>query len=176
MITVGHTLLGAAVAVVCLPKPCPWPRALGHSAAFMLAANVPDLPLPGWGHDRYDISHSVFSNALLIVAVTAALGLPKPARRWVGGWGVLAALAGAWLSHLLLDSFYNHGRGVAIFWPVSSARLALPIPWFSVVPPPPPFTAALWKEFAAEVVSYGPLLAAALVWRRRRRATGQTPR
>jgi hypothetical protein len=33
-----------------------------------------------------------------------------------------------------LDSLYNHGHGVAIFWPLSDVRLALPIPWFAVAP------------------------------------------
>jgi hypothetical protein len=167
MTPVGHMLVGATLATACLPPARSWRRAAGHYAAFILLANAPDFALPGWGHDRYDISHSVFTNSLLIAAGLIALRLKPEAVRWVGGWAVLASAAGAWLSHLLLDSLYNHGRGVAIFWPFSGARLALPIPWFSVAPPPPPFTAGLWKEFALEFVSFGLVLATALAWRLR---------
>ena len=41
--------------------------------------------------------------------------------------------AGAWLSHLLLDSFYNHDHGVAIYWPFSDGRFNLAIPWFNTL-------------------------------------------
>ena len=39
----------------------------------------------------------------------------------------------AWLSHLLLDSFYNHGRGIAIYWPFSDGRLNFSMPWFNTL-------------------------------------------
>jgi membrane-bound metal-dependent hydrolase YbcI (DUF457 family) len=177
MTPVGHTLLGAAVGTLCLPRESSWQRTLGHTAAFMLLANLPDLPLPFWGHQRYEISHSLFVNLLLILAGLVVLGARPARRRQLGGWVVLAAGAGAWLSHLLLDSFYNHGRGVAMFWPFSEARLALPISWFSVVRHPPPFTARMWKEFAVELGSFGLLLAAAVGWRwlRQRSTLRRTP-
>ena len=41
--------------------------------------------------------------------------------------------AGAWLSHLMLDSFYNHGHGVAIYWPFSNGRLNFSISWFDTL-------------------------------------------
>jgi len=75
----------------------------------------------------------------------------------------------AWLSHMLLDSFYNHGQGVAIFWPLSDARLALPIPWFSVVyGVPPSLTPEMARAFAIELICYAPLVLAAIVARRLR--------
>jgi membrane-bound metal-dependent hydrolase YbcI (DUF457 family) len=71
-----------------------------------------------------------------------------------------------WLSHLLLDSFYNHGYGVAIFWPFSTARLALPMPWFSVVTEPMYFAAEGFREYLAEFVFYSLFLVTALITKR----------
>ena len=68
----------------------------------------------------------------------------------------------AWLSHLLLDSFYNHGKGIAIYWPFSNARLALPIPWFDVGAGS---LAHLLQVFLIEFISYIPFLLLALLIR-----------
>jgi hypothetical protein len=38
----------------------------------------------------------------------------KGIRTRTGGWLVLAGGGVAWLSHLLLDTFYNHGLGLAM--------------------------------------------------------------
>lgn len=43
----------------------------------------------------------------------------------------MLGLALAWYSHLLLDTLYNHGYGLAMFWPVSDRSIALPVPWLS---------------------------------------------
>ncbi|MGQ0603716.1 MAG: metal-dependent hydrolase [Anaerolineales bacterium] len=166
MTQVGHSLMGLAVGVVCAPRQLSWRSRLGYGVVFAALANLPDLPVPNWGHDRYDISHSVFVNLLLIVVTWITLGWRADLRRSLGGWPVLLGGGLAWLSHLLLDSFYNHGMGVAIFWPFSEASLVLPIPWFSVVPSPPPFTLAHLQEFVAEFVSYSPLVLIALALRR----------
>ena len=158
MTQVGHTLTGAALGVLCTPPSASLKWKTVYSVAFALLANVPDLPFRNWGHDRYDISHSIFVNLLLIMVVVIALSFWRNARRRIGGWGVVAGGAIAWLSHLLLDSFYNHGWGIAIFWPVSEARLALPIPWFSVLSSPPPLTSQVLLVCLVEFVCYFPLL------------------
>jgi len=49
------------------------------------------------------------------------------------GAKVLAAWSIAWFSHLLLDSMYAHGQGIAIFWPFSDAHLAMPVSWFETI-------------------------------------------
>lgn len=167
MTTVGHTLAGIAVGVLCLPeqKSTRWKAV--YFAVFALLPNIPDLPLPYWGHARYELSHSLFVNLLAILGIAALIAWRRDMRSRFGGT-MLAGGAVAWFSHLLLDSLYRDGGGVAIFWPFSDARLHLPVPWFSVVPVPPPVTGALLRELAAEFLSYFPLVLLAFALRRTR--------
>ncbi len=104
---------------------------------FIAIANLPDWPLPRWGHHRYDISHSLFVNVGLIVGVyvfVTSLRALKYNSKLIDsvyrsfGWMTLA-----WLSHLLLDSLYSHSLGIGIGWPISEWRLVLPIPFFDTV-------------------------------------------
>ena len=82
---------------------------------------------------------------------------------------VILGGAVAWLSHLLLDCLYSHGRGLAIWWPVSHARLALPLPWFDTLQghhsPLDPHTirVCLW-----ECAFWGPILLISILWRRQK--------
>ena len=140
----------------------------GYFVAFALLANVPDFGFKNWGHDRYDISHSVFVNLLIILVVITGLWLLPGVRARIGGRTVILGGAASWLCHLLLDSFYNHGLGVAIFWPFSAARLALPIPWFSVLISPLPITWQGVQVWAIELASFLPLLLLAIGLRRAR--------
>ena len=162
MTQVGHVLAGAAIGILCKPDRTPPKWLVVYFGAFLLLANIPDLPFKGWGHDRYDVSHSIFVNLLLIAIVVAVLLFGKDFWGKIGGWKVMAGGAAAWLSHLLLDSFYNHGHGVAIFWPLSGASLALPMPWFSVVTEPMYFSAAGFREYLTEGVFYSLLVGIAL--------------
>ena len=159
MTQVGHTLTGIAIGVACLPGGKPTHSKLIHLAAFGLLANIPDFPFKYWGHDRYYISHSLFVNLLLILIVSSAFIFLKGVRAKVGGWAVIVGGACAWLSHLLLDTFYNHGKGLLMFWPFSDRRLALPIPWFSVVKTPVlPLTPATVHILLIEFAFYGSIL------------------
>ena len=176
MTPIGHSLMGLTFAAFALPvegKPANRIARSGVVACvFVALANLPDWPLPGWGHDRYRISHSVFVNALLICAAITAVRL-FASKTWLGSWRFLGLAAMAWLSHLLLDSFYNHGRGIAIFWPVSSGHLNLAMPWFrtwdlsqSV------FSQRNLTVFGIEFIAYSPILLAAIVisyWLHRQR-------
>lgn len=169
MTTVGHSLTGLSIAVLALPrgKTLLWYLVVGHF--FVFFANVPDFPLPGWGHASYHVSHSVFLTALLASLLAVLLLLPKfseqVGRRVVIAWTV------TWFSHMLLDSLYNHGQGIGIFWPLSDAHLALPLPWFETLTWPPKTDHNL-RVFLIELGIYGTLLLAALVIRsRRKRAT-----
>lgn len=168
MTPVGHIITGAAIGIICLPKGSSKSRALVHVSIFVFLANIPDLALPSWGHEKYAVSHSVFVNLLLIsTLLLAALTLPTWRQRllkykWTSVCGV-----GAWMSHFLLDSFYNHGHGIAIFWPFSAARLVLPIPWLATFKGSMAhLTFVDLKVFAFEVVTFCPLLIVALTVRR----------
>ena len=165
---VGHSLLGSSLGALVIPRS--WPRRPKLLAFGVLAllAGGPDLPAPLWGHSRYLISHSLFVNLGLMVGVAAVAAASSRLRGAVGGWPLLGAGAAAWLSHLLLDSFYSHGKGVRIFWPLSPDSLNLSMPWFDVLQPGIPPAAAL-RIFAIEFAFYGSLLGLCLLWRAHRR-------
>jgi hypothetical protein len=159
-------LTGAAIGVSVIPKRGSSIHKIVHLFVFILLANLPDLPMIGWGHEKYFYSHSLFVNGLFIALGFLFLTLSNKTFRQIGGWPVLIAGAGAWLSHLLLDSFYNQGLGVMIFWPFSSGRLILPIPWLAALPSsPPPITAAMIPIFVLEFLTFSPFLLFAILAR-----------
>ena len=162
MTEVGHVLTGAAIGVLSMSKVTTAKQKTAHITAFMLIATIPDWPFKGWGHDQYYLSHSLFAALLLIFLMVMILMISRKLRIWIGGWTVAAGGSFAWLSHLLLDSFYNHGKGIAIYWPFSKARLALPIPWFDVGIGSP---AHILQVFLIEIISYLPLFLLALLIR-----------
>lgn len=165
MTTVGHSLAGASIGVLCMPRfrSRVWRAVL--IGAFIVLANTPDVPAPGWGHSRYDISHSVFVNLAWIVAAAGGFFLVRSARHAIGGWRIVAGAGAAALSHLLLDSFYNHGYGVAIYWPVSQARLNLAMPWFSVLHGGWKLDAHTLQVVWVETLFYGTVLAVCVLLR-----------
>lgn len=110
-----------------------WYLVFGHF--FVFFANLPDLPLPGWGHDSYQISHSIFLAALLASLMAMLLLVPRFDEKV--GKTIVIAWSFAWLSHMLLDAMYSHGMGIGIFWPFSNDHLALPLPWFETLRWPP---------------------------------------
>lgn len=57
---------------------------------------------------------------------------------------------------------------MALFWPVSDARVSLPMPWFTVMELKPLVSAHNARVFAIEAAFYGTILAAIVVWRWRR--------
>ena len=164
MTTVGHSLTGISIAVLSLPrgKSLLWYLVVGHFYVFF--ANAPDFPLPGWGHDSYQVSHSIFLTALLASLLALLLLLPRIGEQL--GKRVIITWAAAWFSHMLLDSMYNHGQGIGIFWPLSNAHLVLPLPWFETLTWPPKTQQNL-QVFLIELGFYGALLLAC-VWVRSR--------
>lgn len=173
MTTFGHILFGAAIAAALMPeRPLRRSDAIGFFG-ILLAANLPDLPLPGWGHRVYPVSHSFFANgAIVAVLLLSGEGIARLRKTTLGRrWPCAVFLAAA--SHMVLDSFYNHGRGLAVFWPFDAGRLALPIPWFSTLNPSLPF----WDGYnlsvmGVEILVYTPLLLTVLAVRRRRPVGG----
>lgn len=176
MTPVGHCLIGASIALFAIPQGSSPKRRILTISAFLFLANVPDIKLPGWGHDRYDISHSIFSIGTM-GAILVALTLFSPAiRRRIGGLQVSLLGALAMLSHLLLDSMYNHGKGIAIFWPVSDARLNLALPWFATLKTSlPAITAHSVRVMAIELVFYGVIFFLAWNLTRRRGWNSDSP-
>lgn len=164
MTTLGHSLTGLSIAVLTLPrgKSLLWYLLVGHF--FVFFANVPDFPLPHWGHASYQVSHSIFVTGLLASLPALLLFYPKfdeqVGVRVVFWWAV------TWLSHMVLDALYNHGNGIGIFWPLSDAHLALPLPWFETLTWPP-FTEHNRSVFLTELVAYGGLLLVCLILRSR---------
>ena len=167
--TVGHTLTGLSLAALTLPrgKSLLWYLLIGHF--FILFANLPDLPLPGWGHRHYQVSHSLFVTALLASLLALLLLLPRFHR--AVGVSVVVAWSLTWLSHMLLDSLYAHGAGIGIFWPLSNAHLALPLPWFETLRWPP-ITEHNRNVFLTELAVFGTLFALCFWLRRLRSGMG----
>jgi membrane-bound metal-dependent hydrolase YbcI (DUF457 family) len=182
MTQVGHILTGVACGVLSLPPSVSKTRCIIQAGVFMALANIPDIPLPYWGHARYGISHSIFVNLLFCFLVLAILIRFRYFRDRLSDPRMLGFGMAGWFSHLLLDAFYNHGCGVGIFWPFSTVTLALPIPWFSVLLTPIwPLTAQGIRIGLIEFVSYAPLVLMTIyirnrevVWysARKRRRTG----
>jgi hypothetical protein len=57
---------------------------------------------------------------------------------------------------------YIHGKGIAVFWPFSEARLALPLPWFATADAD---TLICWhnvRVFGTEFACFGLLLGVVL--------------
>lgn len=162
MTLVGHSFVGATLAILFTPN-----RHSGREKAivigvFILIAYIPDLPLPGWGHWQYHISHSVFVNTLIMMASLRILCYLKFVKN-MGSYIIMVGGVAACLSHFLLDAFYSHGRGVGIFWPLSSSKLALPIPWFNTLQTTSSLLGAYnLKVFLIEFLFYFPIFLIAL--------------
>jgi hypothetical protein len=169
MTPTGHILTGTAIGVLFMPDYETKRQKAVHLTLFAFLANIPDLPIENWGHDRYYFSHSLFVNMLLIGLGILAIFAYSKFRSQLVPWRLMIGGSICWLSHLLLDSFYNHGKGIAIYWPFSKARLALPIPWLAVSTDP--FFSITFEKihiFLLEFVSFFPLLILAVLIRRTR--------
>ncbi len=154
--------MGMSIGLLCMPARWRRPAKALLILAFVGLANVPDFHF----HREYAIRHNVLVNAALMAVPLAILLCWSGLRRWVGGWAVIVCGAIAWFSHFLLDSFYSHGLGIAIFWPLSKIRFALPIPWFHTMKPSwrlHPYNVRVWS---LELLCYGALLAACVLGRR----------
>ena len=166
MSPVGHSLVGLAFAALAYPKNGGMKWRIGLPVAFIALASLPDWPIPNWGHDRYDISHSIFVNVALISIVVALYNLTPRLRSKIPKQCLWLGFA-AWLSHLLLDSFYNHGRGVAIYWPFSKERLNLAVPCFDTLDlSQSMFSTHNMSVYMTELVAYIPLLIVAIGFRK----------
>lgn len=164
MTPVGHSLTGLALGVLGAPREASRRARAAYAALFVVLPNAPDLPLPGWGHSDYVVSHSLLANAAL-AALAARLVVASPRLlAHLGGTRGLACAALAWMSHMLLDAFYNHHKGVGIYWPFSSAHLDLGLPWFRTLHSAR-FDALTARILLVEAFFYGVVLLAAIAAR-----------
>jgi membrane-bound metal-dependent hydrolase YbcI (DUF457 family) len=159
----GHSLVGLAFAALAMPVGAKRKTKICLPVVFVALANLPDWPIPNWGHDRYDISHSIFVNlALILIVATCCLSIPRT--RTVVSYGRVLLGAGAWLSHLLLDAFYGHGRGIATCWPIFAGRLNFAMPWFETLDLSQSMLSPHnLSVFGIELLAYFPLLVLAVV-------------
>ena len=166
MTPVGHCLAGMTIAALGVRQGVSSGRVVATYGVLMLAANLPDAPLPGWGHDRYEVSHSLFVTTALILALGLAwVGLRQT--RWRDERRFLGLISLAWLSHLMLDTMYSHGHGLGMFWPVSDGSLALPVKCFDTLNMPIfPITRQHLSVFGVELVAYGSVFLVASLGRR----------
>lgn len=169
MTFIGHSITGVTIGLLAIPSTWRLRVTAPLLIGFAVLANLPDFRLPYWGHHRYDISHSIFINTGIILFIALPfLFLPSSRRHRVALRPLLLGASAAWVSHLFLDTFYNHGHGLAMFWPFSTARLSLAIPWFETVRKPlPHFDAHTVRVWLLELVSYGAVLALVLLVRKR---------
>lgn len=156
MTTLGHSLTGFAILTLIIPARLSW-RWLFWVILFIALANVPDWPLPVWGHRQLAISHSLWVNLALCITLAAVLWKWFPYR--IGKKRILLGGALTWLSHLGLDTLYGDLSGVAIYWPFSDALASVPVPWLKTLPHvPPPFDTKVIQIFFFEFLTFAPLI------------------
>jgi hypothetical protein len=168
MTEVGHALVGITIGITGLPNKISNRWKLTIIISLAILSNLPDFPLPFWGHEKYHISHSVFVNSIIAIILSVLLSRNKQLRSHISARIIFLSIFLTLIGHLILDSFYNHGKGVAIYWPFSSATLVLPIPWLSVVPSLPPITIDHLREYIFEFITFFPFVIMAIVFYRRR--------
>lgn len=159
-------MTGMAIGAAVLPVGMSRRRKAIAYVVFATLAFIPDFSIPGWGHYRYRISHSIFVNGAMIAVALLGLCLLRKLKGIGPSRRLLVAGTAAWCSHMLLDSMYNHGLGIRIYWPFSSASLVLTVPWFSTLEySPPPMNMHTLRVFAIELAFYLPVLALVLAGR-----------
>lgn len=171
MTSLGHSLVGASIGLACLP----FFKKIQYRLLFLVGciaiASLPDWPIPGWGHYRLHISHSVIVNGGIMLGLVLGLRGIAPSTLRTYRLAVVGVLI-TWLSHFLLDTLYVDSS-MAIFWPLSDSQVSLPVPWLQTMPHvPPPFDYQILSIFWYEALTFLPFLVLALIWRRRNTLSG----
>jgi membrane-bound metal-dependent hydrolase YbcI (DUF457 family) len=130
---VAHAIAGSCVAVLASRR-LPAARALPVAAAILLAANLPDLDYLAvlGGREAMERLHQGAFHSVGLVAA-ATLPLAWALRRRLGLRRAWLLLAGAGLTHLLLDLAVFDRKppvGFPFFWPFSAERLHSPVSVF----------------------------------------------
>lgn len=165
MTIVGHSIMGLALGTVFMPRVLSKWAARGFLVLMAAMACLPDWRVPFHRQlFNYNHHHSLLVNCIILAGIAGAMALAGmlKSRR---GWLILVAISAAVLSHLLMDSFYSHAKGVQIAWPLGSYRLALPIPWLHVQTNPGSLDWFHIRIRLIEILTFGPLLGAAIIIR-----------
>jgi membrane-bound metal-dependent hydrolase YbcI (DUF457 family) len=130
---VAHTIAGSCIAVLASRR-LPAARVLPVVAAVLFAANLPDLDYLAvlGGREAMERLHQGAVHSIGFVAA-AALPLAWALRRRLGFRRAWLLLAGAGLTHLLLDLAVVDRKppiGFPFFWPFSAERFHSPITMF----------------------------------------------
>ena len=165
MTSLGHSLVGASVGVLCMPAMDKLHQRVFILIATIAVANLPDWPIPNWGHFHLAMSHSIIVNGAAIVCLVVGLSLQGMPLRQAHQL-VIIGLVAAWLSHFLLDALYVDSH-LAIFWPLSEATVSFTVPWMKTLPHvPPPFDEGVIRILMYETLTFLPLLVLAAAIRR----------
>lgn len=175
MSPVGHSIVGATIAVTLWRSNQTSAERGKILCAMIVAANIPDLPFPFWGHTRYDISHSVFSGLVIVVCYILVARFTILRQTFAGNWPFLIAGTMAMYSHYFLDTLYKHGKGLAAFQPFSDARVALPLPWLAHMQLDPLWSTHNFQVWVIELLTFGVLsslcLGAIFLWKEKVQST-----
>lgn len=188
---IAHALLGGAVCVASDRDGVA--AGYGRLALAAVLANGADLDyLPGMLVGEPHRFHRMAAHSLGWAVLVALLAAWLVRRGWVPAWpvrpgwpsgaaGTALIVALLWASHVLLDSLnadYSEPIGVMMFWPLSSVWVPV-IPLFynidKISGPASPLvfarslvTSHNLRAILFEVALMGPLLGAAIWWRRQR--------
>lgn len=128
---------------------------------LMLGLLGPDLDIAAgyfYGDGAFALhggaSHSLLAGALFGV-VFALVCHRLTSVQWASVWMIGT---GAWWSHVLLDAFTT-GRGVAMFWPITSERISFPMTMFYGVRHSEPLA---WQHHLVTLVTEVPFVL--LMW------------
>lgn len=164
MTPIGHTLTGLAIGYAAIPRDVPTRQKVYCLAVFALLASLPDLPLPFWGGNRFDISHSIVTCTAGVVVVGSLL-LWKFKGRFPFTPTMILAGALCWYSHLVLDAMYSWGLGMPIAWPFGTVRLNLAVPWLHLSDKVNVFSMHNVWVGIYEILTFGPLLLVAVLFK-----------
>jgi membrane-bound metal-dependent hydrolase YbcI (DUF457 family) len=130
---IAHTIAGSCIAVIA-GRRVPAARTLTVAAAILFAANLPDLDYLAvlGGRETMERLHQRAVHSVGFVAA-AALPLAWTLRRRLGLRGAWVLLAGAGLTHLLLDLAAFDSKppvGFPLLWPFSARLFHSPVTIF----------------------------------------------
>ena len=168
---VAHSLAGACIAIL-VSRRLPAASALPVVAAVLFAANLPDIDYLAVvrGREAMELFHQGPLHSLGFVAV-AAVPLALLLRRRIGLARAWLLLAGACLTHLLLDMMVVDRKppvGLPLLWPWAAGRFHGPVEIFPGIDRADVLSVKNLRELLVELAWGVPAVLTAWWWHRRR--------